>query len=109
MCMQSELMQMSYRDPNSKDESSPSGLSRWEEIKKESNDEDKTEQSRPVGHSRRDFIVSAATAVASVGAANLLGLQPAEGANARIQMRLEMARIPLKVWRPILRLVPTSS
>ena len=28
MCMQSELMQMSYRDPNSKDESSPSGLNR---------------------------------------------------------------------------------
>ena len=81
--MQSELMQMSYRDPNSKDESSPSGLSRREETKKESNDEDKTERSRPVGHSRRDFIVSAATAVASVGAANLLGLQPAQGANAK--------------------------
>ena len=42
-----------------------------------------TEQSRPVGHSRRDFIVSAAAAVASVGAANLLNLQPAEGANAK--------------------------
>ena len=49
---------------------------------KETNDEDKSEQSKPVGHSRRDFIVSAATAVASVGAANLLNLQPAQGANA---------------------------
>ena len=49
----------------------------------ETNDEDNTEQSRPVGHSRRDFIVSAATAVASVGAANLLNLQPAHGANAK--------------------------
>ena len=50
---------------------------------KETNDEDKTEQSRPAGHSRRDFIVSAAAAVASVGAANLLNLQPAQGANAK--------------------------
>ena len=75
--------QMSYRNPNSKDESSPSGLDGREKIMKESNDEDETEQSRPVGHSRRDFIVSAATAVASVGAANLLNLQPAEGANAK--------------------------
>jgi hypothetical protein len=50
---------------------------------KETNDEDKTGQPRPVGHSRRDFIVSAATAVASVGAANLPNLQPAQGANAK--------------------------
>ena len=50
---------------------------------KETNDEVKTEQSRPAGHSRRDFIVSAAAAVASVGAANLLNLQPAQGANAK--------------------------
>jgi aryl-alcohol dehydrogenase-like predicted oxidoreductase len=50
---------------------------------KETNDEDKTEQSRPAGHSRRDFMVSAATAVASVGAANLLNLQSAQGANAK--------------------------
>jgi alcohol dehydrogenase (NADP+) len=49
---------------------------------KEINDENRTEQSSPGGHSRRDFIVSAATAVASVGAANLLNLQPAQGANA---------------------------
>lgn len=34
MCMQSELMQMSYRDPNSKDESSPSGLNRGEAAKR---------------------------------------------------------------------------
>jgi hypothetical protein len=49
---------------------------------KETNDEDMIEQSRPVGHSRRHFIVSAATAVTSVGAANLLNLQPVQEANA---------------------------
>jgi alcohol dehydrogenase (NADP+) len=49
---------------------------------KEINAEDKSEQSRPAGHCRRDFIVTAATAVASVGAANLLNLEPAQGANA---------------------------
>jgi Alcohol dehydrogenase GroES-like domain len=53
-----------------------------EKTMKETNGEDITEQSRPVGYSRRDFVVSAATAVASVGAANLLNLQPAQGANA---------------------------
>lgn len=53
-----------------------------EKTMKEANGEDITEQSRPVGYSRRDFVVSAATAVASVGAANLLNLQPAQGANA---------------------------
>jgi alcohol dehydrogenase (NADP+) len=50
---------------------------------KEIRDENRTEQSKLAGHSRRDFIVSAATAAASVGAANLLNLQPAEGANAQ--------------------------
>jgi alcohol dehydrogenase (NADP+) len=50
---------------------------------KESNDEDKTEQLKPVAHSRRDFIVLAATTVASVAAADLLNCQPARGANAR--------------------------
>jgi uncharacterized zinc-type alcohol dehydrogenase-like protein len=49
---------------------------------KESNDEGKTEQPITVGHSRRDFIVLAATTVASVGAANLLNFLPAQGANA---------------------------
>jgi uncharacterized zinc-type alcohol dehydrogenase-like protein len=49
---------------------------------KESNDEGKTEQPIAVGHSRRDFIVLAATTVASVGAANLLNFLPAQGANA---------------------------
>ena len=49
---------------------------------KETNDEDKTEQSNPIGHSRRDFIVSAAGAVAGVSAVNLLNLHPAQGANA---------------------------
>jgi hypothetical protein len=44
---------------------------------KESNDEDKTEQLKPVAHSRRDFIVLAATTVASVAAADLLNFQPA--------------------------------
>ena len=83
MCKQYEVIQINNRDRNSKDESSPSGLDRREKTIKETNDEDKTEQSRPIGHSRRDFIVSAATAVASVGAANLLNLQPAQGANAK--------------------------
>ena len=50
---------------------------------KETNDEDKTGQSKLADHSRRDFIVSAATAVAGVSAANLLNLQPAERANAQ--------------------------
>ena len=109
MCKPYALFQMSYRNPNSKDESSPSGLNRREETMNESNDEDETEQSRPVGHSRRDFMVSAAAAVASVGAANLLGYNLQRARMPRIQMRLEMARIPLKVWRLILRLVPTSS
>jgi hypothetical protein len=83
MCKQYEVIQMNNRDPNSKDESSPWGLNRREETMNENNDEDETEQSRPVGHSRRDFMVSAAAAVASVGAANLLNLQPAQGANAK--------------------------
>lgn len=48
----------------------------------ETNDEDKAEQSKPVGQSRRNFIVSAATAAASVAAANLLNFLPAQGANA---------------------------
>ena len=70
-------------NPNSKDESNPSGADRREKkIMMQTNDENKTEQSSPAGHSRRDFIVSAATAVAGVGAANLLNLQPAQGANA---------------------------
>ena len=107
MCKPYALFQMSYRNPNSKDESSPSGLNRREETMNESNDEDETEQSMPVGYSRRDFIVSAATAVASVGAANLLNLQPAEGANAKNSDAIGNG--PLKVWRPIRRLVPTSS
>lgn len=70
-------------DPNSNDESSPSGLDRREETMKESNDEDKTEQSITVCHSRRDFIVLAATTVASVGAANLLNVQSAQGADTK--------------------------
>ena len=73
---------MNNRDPNSKEGSNPSGVERREKIMKATNHEDKTEQSSPVGQSRRDFIVSAATAAASVGAANLLNLQPAQGANA---------------------------
>lgn len=69
--------------PNSNDESSPSGLNRREKTMKESNDGDKTEQSITVGRSRRDFIVLAAATVACVGAANLLNLQPAQGAGAK--------------------------
>ena len=50
---------------------------------KETNDENQPEQSEAVGHSRREFIVSAATAVASVGAVNLLNLQIAHAANSK--------------------------
>ena len=50
---------MNNQEPNATNESSLSG---------------------PTGHSRREFIISAATAVASVGAASLLNLQPAQGA-----------------------------
>ena len=49
---------------------------------RESNGEDKKERSITVGYSRPDSIVLAATSVASVGAANLLNLQPAQGADA---------------------------
>jgi len=66
MCKQHGVIQMNDHNPNSK----------------ETNDEDKTEQSKPVGHSRRDFIVLSATAGASVAAADLLNFQPAQGANA---------------------------
>ena len=72
MCEQHEVIRMNNRDPNSNDESSPSGLKSREQTVKET-----------VGHSRRDFIVSAATVAASVGAANLLGLQSARAANAK--------------------------
>jgi alcohol dehydrogenase (NADP+) len=65
MCKQHEVIHMNNHNPNSK----------------ETNDEDKTEQSKPAGHSRRDFIVLAATAVASVAAADLLNFQPAQGAS----------------------------
>lgn len=50
---------------------------------KESNDEDKNEQSITVGPSRCDFIVLAATTVASVAAAHLLNLQPTQGADEK--------------------------
>src|SRR3954454_4970318 len=67
---------------------------------KETDDEDKAEQSKPVGHSRRDFIVSAATAVASVGAANLLNLQPAQGANAQISVAIGNGPYPTEGMAP---------
>jgi alcohol dehydrogenase (NADP+) len=44
-------------------------------------DEDRIERAKPAGHSRRDFIVSAATAVAGASAASLLNAQPAPGAS----------------------------
>jgi uncharacterized zinc-type alcohol dehydrogenase-like protein len=76
------VIQVNDPIPNSNDESSPYGLDRRQETMKGSNDEDKTDQSKPAGQSRRDFIVSAATALASVGAANLLNFLPVQGANA---------------------------
>ena len=45
-----------------------------------------TERARPAGHSRRDFIVSAATAVAGGSVASLLNAQPAPGANAKMSV-----------------------
>jgi alcohol dehydrogenase (NADP+) len=42
--------------------------------------EDLSSRARPAGHSRRDFIASAATALASAGAGSLLNAQPAPGA-----------------------------
>ena len=59
--MHTEVIQVNDPIPNSNDGSSLSGL----------------------GHSRRDFIVLAATTLASVGAANLLNLQPAQGADEK--------------------------
>ena len=47
-------------------------------------DEHRIEPARPAGHSRRDFIVSAATALAGTSAAGLLNAQPAPGGNARM-------------------------
>jgi uncharacterized zinc-type alcohol dehydrogenase-like protein len=49
---------------------------------RQANDEDRIERAKPDGHSRRDFIVSAATTLAVAGAAGLLNAQPALGANA---------------------------
>src|SRR5215211_1305582 len=45
-------------------------------------DEDQSGRAKPAGHSRRDFIASAATALAGAGAASLLNAQPARGAHA---------------------------
>ena len=96
------------RDPNLKQKTTL-GMDNRDKIMKETNDEDKTEQSNTIGHSRRDFIVSAAGAVAGVGAVNLLNLHPAQGANATMHLRSAVAPTPLKVWRLILRRVPTSA
>jgi uncharacterized zinc-type alcohol dehydrogenase-like protein len=46
-------------------------------------DENQSEEPGTANHSRREFIVSAATAVAGVGAANLLNLQTANAANTK--------------------------
>jgi uncharacterized zinc-type alcohol dehydrogenase-like protein len=43
-------------------------------------DNTRTGESKPDGHSRRDFIVSAATAAAAVGATSFLTASTAEGA-----------------------------
>ena len=50
---------------------------------REAYDERPTEGARPAGHSRRDFIASAATAVAGGSVASLLNAQAAPGANAK--------------------------
>lgn len=49
----------------------------------EQNSTDESSLSGPTGHSRREFIITAATAVAGAGAASLLTLQPAQGANTK--------------------------
>jgi uncharacterized zinc-type alcohol dehydrogenase-like protein len=49
---------------------------------RQANDEDRIERAKPDGHSRRDFIVSAATTLGGAGAAGLLNAQPALGAIA---------------------------
>lgn len=63
------------------DESGSSGHDDREKDGGAINKEDKSDRATPVGHSRRDFLLSAATAVATVGAANVLTLQPAQAAN----------------------------
>ena len=47
----------------------------------DTNDKNQSEEPGNVSHSRREFIVSAATTAAGVGAANLLNLQTANAAN----------------------------
>jgi uncharacterized zinc-type alcohol dehydrogenase-like protein len=47
------------------------------------NDKKQSEEPRTVSHSRREFIGSAATAIAGVGAAGLLNLQTANAANTK--------------------------
>lgn len=47
-------------------------------------DADRIELAPPISRSRRDFIVSAATTLASAGAAGLLNAQPAPGASAKM-------------------------
>ena len=51
---------------------------------RDADDEHGNERARPAGHSRRDFIVSAATAAAFGSAASLLNAQPALGAIAKM-------------------------
>ena len=46
------------------------------------NDEERSHRARPTDRSRRDFIMSAATTLASASAASVLHAQPAPGANA---------------------------
>ena len=70
------------------DENSPSALDGREEAMRDADNEYLAERVRPAGHSRRDFIVSAATAAAGVGAASLLNAQGvphgAPGAQAKM-------------------------
>ena len=51
---------------------------------RQADDEHRIDEAKPAGHSRRGFIVSAATASAGAGAASLLNAQPAPGANAKM-------------------------
>jgi uncharacterized zinc-type alcohol dehydrogenase-like protein len=53
---------------------------------REANDEHRIERARPASHSRRDFIVSAATVVAGASAGSLLKAQLTPGAKARMSI-----------------------
>lgn len=61
---------------------------------KETNSEEKADQSNQDGCSRRNFMVSAATAVAGAGAASLLNLHLAHGAKAKSSAQIAKGPYP---------------